>query len=213
MSTESLQRTPEWYKKRLGKVTASKIDCLVKRQKDGKFYASREEYKNQLILEILTGEQLTGFTSAAMQHGIDTEDEAFDSYARTVWATVSKADFVVHPTIDRAGASPDGYVGDDGLIEIKCPNSYNHLDTLRRGTFDKKYHSQMQWQMACTGRKWVDFVSYDPRVPEAYRLFVDRVERDDLWIAQANEMVEAFLKEVDEEITRLHHKFEEKDEG
>jgi hypothetical protein len=67
----------------------------------------------------------------------------------------------------------------------------------------------MQWQMACTGRKWVDFVSYDPRLPEAYRLFVDRVERDELWISQANEMVETFLKEIDEEIANLHKKFEE----
>ena len=209
MTQESLQRTADWYAKRRGKITASKIDAVVERQKNGSFYAKREDYKNQLILEILTGNVVSGFTSVAMQHGIDTEAEARDVYTKTIWDAVTETDFVDHPTISRAGASPDGIVGSDGLLEIKCPSSGTHIQTLRRGTYDPKYFPQMQWQMACTGRKWVDFVSYDPRLPEAYRLFVDRVERDELWISQANEMVETFLKEIDEEIANLHKKFEE----
>ena len=203
---ENAQRTPEWYEKRRGKVTASKIKVIVLRQKNGSFYASREAYKNQIICEILTGSVAQSFTTPAMQHGIDTEDMAFDDYAKTIWSEVTKADFVEHPTIRRSGASPDGYVGSDGLIEIKCPNSTTHIETLRRGTYDDEYLPQMQWQMACTGRQWCDFVSYDPRLPEDYRLFVDRVQRDDLWISQANEMVVQFLKEVDEEIAKLQER-------
>ena len=203
---DNAQRTPEWYEKRRGKVTASKIKVIVLRQKNGSFYASREAYKNQIICEILTGSVAQSFTTPAMQHGIDTEDMAFDDYAKTIWSEVTKADFVEHPTIPRSGASPDGYVGSDGLIEIKCPNSTTHIETLRRGTYDDEYLPQMQWQMACTGRQWCDFVSYDPRLPEDYRLFVDRVQRDDLWISQANEMVVQFLKEVDEEIAKLQER-------
>lgn len=204
----SLQRTPEWFGKRKGKVTASKIDAVVERQKNGSFYAKREDYKNQLILEVLTGNVVEGFISAAMQHGIDTEEEGFQKYRKTTWMPLSKIDFVDHPFNIRAGASPDGLVGDEGLIEIKCPNSATHISTLRRGTYDPKYYPQMQWQLACTNRKWVDFVSYDPRLPEAYRLFVDRVERDELWIAQAVEMVQTFWQEIDAEIAKLHENFE-----
>ena len=210
MTNVNLQRTDEWFEKRRGKVTASRVGDVVLRQKNGSFYAKREDYKNQLICEILTGNIVSSITSAAMQHGIDTEDEAFDVFKKTMWMDVTKADFVVHPTILRSGASPDGYIGDEGLLEIKCPKSQTHIETLRRGTYDPQYVPQMQWQMACTGRKWVDFVSYDPRLPEAYRLFVDRIERDDLWIAQANEMVEQFLREVDEEIAKLTNEYEAK---
>lgn len=210
MTDESLQRTAEWYGKRKGKVTASKIADVVLRQKNGNFYASRETYKNQLICEILTGNTTTGITSAAIQHGIDTEDEAFVVFKRTMWMEVTKADFVDHPTIPRSGASPDGYVGTEGLLEIKCPNSTTHIETLRRGTYDDKYLPQMQWQLACTGRQWCDFVSYDPRLPEPYRLFVDRIERDDLWISQASEMVVQFLKEIDAEIAKLTNEYEAK---
>ena len=167
---DNAQRTPEWYEKRRGKVTASKIKVIVLRQKNGSFYASREAYKNQIICEILTGSVAQSFTTPAMQHGIDTEDMAFDDYAKTIWSEVTKADFVEHPTIPRSGASPDGYVGSDGLIEIKCPNSTTHIETLRRGTYDDEYLPQMQWQMACTGRQWCDFVSYDPRLPEDYQI-------------------------------------------
>ena len=207
---DNAQRTPEWYEKRRGKVTASKIKVIVLRQKNGSFYASREAYKNQIICEILTGSVAQSFTTPAMQHGIDTEDMAFDDYAKTIWSEVTKADFVEHPTIPRSGASPDGYVGSAGLIEIKCPNSTTHIETLRRGTYDDEYLPQMQWQMACTGRQWCDFVSYDPRMPEGLKLWVQRIDRDDLFISQTEVMVKEFLAEVDATVEQLKQKLQEK---
>ena len=180
---------------------------IVLRQKNGSFYASREAYKNQIICEILTGSVAQSFTTPAMQHGIDTEDMAFDDYAKTIWSEVTKADFVEHPTIRRSGASPDGYVGSDGLIEIKCPNSTTHIETLRRGTYDDEYLPQMQWQMACTGRQWCDYVSYDPRLPERMQLFISRIPRNDAAIRSMENEVIAFLAELDHKILDLETQY------
>ena len=119
---------------------------------------------------------------------------------------VEDAGFVDHPGIENAGASPDGYTGDEGLIEIKCPKTATHLDTIESGKMDRKYWMQMQWQMACAGRKWCDFVSYDPRMVEGLRMWVIRVERDDEWIETTEREIEAFLAEVDEKVSSLERK-------
>ena len=103
-----------------------------------------------------------------------------------------------HPTIANSGASPDGLIGEDGLIEIKCPNTSTHIETLLGGSIPAKYMIQMQWQMACTGRAWCDFVSFDPRMPEEMRLFVRRMERNDEWIVELEKEVAKFLEELDE---------------
>lgn len=190
-----LQRTDEWFAARLGKVTASRIADVCARTKTG-WGASRKNYMADLVAERLTGTKAEGFTNAAMQWGTDMEPEARIAYEFYRDASVAEVGFVLHPSIAETGASPDGLVGDDGLLEIKCPNTATHIETLRGGALPEKYFLQMQWQMACTGRQWTDFASYDPRLPESMRLFVNRVKRDDAVIAAIEKDVTEFLTEL-----------------
>lgn len=196
------QRSEDWFAIRLGKVTASCIAKVTARTKSG-WGADRANYKAQLIAERLTGQRQETFTNAAMQWGVDTEEAARVAYAFLEGQTVLEEAFVIHPTISDAGASPDGLVGDDGLVEIKCPNTATHIETLKGASIPAKYVGQMQWQMACTGRKWCDFVSYDPRMPEEMQLFVQRLHRDDEAIAELEAMVRDFLAEVEADVTEL----------
>lgn len=200
------QRTNEWYLERLGKVTASKIADVIARTKTG-FSASRDNYKAQLVTEILTGVPYEGYRSAAMLDGIEREPIARGKYADRIFESVTETGFVVHPTIPRSGASPDGLVGDDGLVEIKCPLTATHIGYLMDDGAPSKYIPQMQWQMACTGRKWCDFVSFDDRLPENMQLYVTRVERDDVYIVTLEEQVRRFLEEVDQTVEALKGKY------
>lgn len=202
-----LQRTDEWFSARLGKLTASRIADVCARTKTG-WGASRKNYMAELVAERLTGARAEGFTNAAMQWGTDMEPEARIAYEFYRDATVSEVGFVPHPSIAETGASPDGLVGDDGLLEIKCPNTATHIDTLRGGSLPEKYFLQIQWQLACTGRDWCDFVSYDPRLPESMRLFVDRVKRDDAAISAIEKDVSEFLTELREIVRDLRSKYE-----
>lgn len=200
------QRSPEWFAERCGKVTASRIADLMAKTKTG-YSTSRANYRAQLVVERLTGTVEPSFCSPAMQHGIDTEAEAREAYRRHMLCTVDEIAFVHHPAIEMAGASPDGLIGDDGLVEIKCPITATHIDTLLNGDVADKYAKQMQFQMACTGRTWCDFVSFDGRLPEAMRLFVQRVPRDDQQIAEIEAEVVSFLAEVEETVARLKAAF------
>ncbi len=202
-----IQGSPEWHALRLGKVTASRIADVCTRTKTG-FGAGRKNYMAELVAERLSGARTEGFTNAAMQWGTDQEPEARIAYEFYRDATVEQVGFVMHPTIGDTGASPDGLIGDDGLVEIKCPNTATHIDTLLGGSAPEKYFLQMQWQMACTGRKWCDFASYDPRLPESMRLFVDRVERDDAAIEAIEKDVIDFLNELRLTVHRLRSKWE-----
>lgn len=204
------QGTPEWKAERAGKATASKIADIVAKTKTG-WGASRANYMAQLVAERLTGQPTEGYSNAAMQHGTATEPEARDAYAFAYDVDVQQVGFIPHPTIEWAGASPDGLVGDEGLVEIKCPNTSTHIETLLGGSIDRKYVLQMQWQMACTGRKWCDFASYDNRMPGSMALYVQRVQRDDVLIAQLETDVREFLKEVAQQVADLQSKFELKE--
>jgi putative phage-type endonuclease len=197
------QRSPEWFAIRRGKVTASRVADVVATVKSGGYGASRFNYMAELIAERLTGETQESYVNAAMQHGIDTEPEAIAAYEWATDAEVRPVDFVDHPTIAMSGASPDGQVGTDGLVEIKCPSTSTHIDTLLTGKVPAKYVDQMQWQMACTGRKWCDFASFDPRMPEPMRLFVKRIDRDDKRIAYLEGEVSTFLTEIAEKVEGL----------
>lgn len=201
-----VQGSDEWLRLRAGKVTASRLADVLARTKTGPA-ASRDNYKAELVIEILTGQPADRFTNAAMQHGTETEPFAREAYASRSFDEVTEIGFVQHPTIERAGASPDGLVSSDGLIEIKCPNSHTHMQTLLSEKVPEKYIPQMQWQMACTGRLWCDFVSFDNRVPEAMQMFVQRVDRDDVYIATAEEAVRRFLVEVEQTVKQLKEKF------
>lgn len=202
-----LQGSPEWFAIRVGKVTASRVADVVAKTKTG-WSASRANYMAQLIAERLTGDPAETFTNGAMQWGTDTEPQARRAYAFYTDATVTEVGFVRHPTIGNSGASPDGLVGDDGLVEIKCPNTATHLDTLLGQTVPAKYVTQIQWQIACTGRAWCDFVSFDPRLPEAMSLFVQRVPRDDAMIAELEAQVVEFLSELDAKMSALRAKYD-----
>ena len=196
------QRTDAWFQARLGKVTASKVADIIAKTQSG-YSASRANYMAQLVCERLTGQKGEGFTNAALQHGIDTEPLARASYEALRDILVDEVGFVPHPSIIMAGASPDGLVGDDGLLEIKCPNTATHIETLMSKTVPGKYNTQMQFQMACTGRQWCDFVSFDNRLPEQFQLFVKRVPRDDKFIKQMEDEVVKFLNELDIKIAQL----------
>lgn len=196
------QRSDEWYAARLGKVTASRVADVVARTKSG-YSTSRANYMAELVCERLTGKPGDFFQNAAMVWGTEQEPFARGAYEERTAALVTEVGFVPHPTIDMAGASPDGLVGDDGLVEIKCPFTATHIDTIMSGVAPSKYVTQMQWQMACTGRKWCDFVSFDPRMPDNMQLFITRVHRKDMEIYALEQEVRSFLIELDEKITKL----------
>lgn len=206
MTDTLVQGTDAWKAERAGKATASRIADIIAKTKTG-WGASRANYAAQLVAERLTGEVQDSYTNAAMQWGTEKEPEARSAYEFRTDATVEQVGFIQHPKIAMSGASPDGTVGDDGLLEIKCPNTATHIETLLGGAVPAKYVTQMQWQMACTGRKWCDFVSYDPRMPEAMRFFCVRLRRDDVTIADLEKMVSDFLKEVSDTVTLLTAKY------
>lgn len=197
-----LQGSDEWHAARLGKVTASRVCDVVARTKTG-WGASRANYAAQLVAERLTGVQAATYTTEAMRWGSEKEFEAKEVYSFAVGMPVLPVGFVDHPGISMAGASPDGFVGKDGLVEVKAPLTATHIETLLGAAIPFKYVLQMQWQMSCTGRRWCDFVSYDPRMPEDMRLHVQRVDRDDEMIRQLDSDVGAFLRELDETVAKL----------
>ncbi len=202
-----IQGSPEWFEARLGKVTASRVCDVIAKTAKG-WGASRKNYAAQLICERLTGEAPETFQSPAMRWGTETEPQARAAYAFHYDADVSEVGFITHPLIAMSGASPDGLVGDIGLVEIKCPNTATHLDTLEARRFPADYHPQIQFQLAVTGRAWCDAVSFDPRLPEPMRLFVERIHRDEPYIAQLEGMVAEFLAEIDERVARLRETYE-----
>lgn len=198
-----VQGTPEWFAQRCGKVTASRVADVIATTKSG-VSASRKNYLAQLVAERLTGTVEAGYSNAAMQWGTEKEPEARALYAiMHAVEEVTEASFVEHPDIGMTGASPDGYVGENGLVEIKCPNTATHIETLLSQVVPAKYITQMQWQLACTGRDWCDFVSYDPRMPESLRIFVRRVPRDPEMIYRLEGEVRVFLAEVEETVEKL----------
>jgi putative phage-type endonuclease len=196
------QRTEEWFTARLGKVTASRVADIVAKTKSG-YSTSRANYMAELVCERLTGKQGDSFSNAAMVWGTNTEPMARAAYEAFEGVLVEETGFVSHPTIAMAGASPDGLVGEDGLVEIKCPNTATHIETLLSKSVPLKYLYQMQWQMACTGALWCDFVSYDPRMPEDMQLFIERQERSDDTIIDLEREVEKFLSELEDKIVAL----------
>lgn len=201
------QGSAEWKAVRLGRVTASRVADVIAKTKSG-YSASRANYQAELICERLTGNAADGFTNAAMQWGTEKEPDARAAYEFIAGVSVEQVGFIHHPTIDMSGASPDGLVGANGSLEIKCPSSATHIETLLSGTVAGKYLTQMQWQMACDpAREWCDFVSFDPRLPAEMQIFIKRIERDAAVIADLEKEVRAFLAELGAKIEVLTAKF------
>jgi putative phage-type endonuclease len=205
-SVEIEQGSPEWFSARLGRVTASRVADVLAKTKSG-YSASRATYMAELIVERLTGKRVDSFVSSSMMWGTNTEPLARAAYEAHTGVLVEEVGFVPHPTISMSGASPDGLIGTDGLVEIKCPNTATHIDTLMSGSVPLKYLYQMQWQMICTRREWCDFVSFDPRMPEEMQLFVQRqVLSNDSALDLSREIV-SFLAELDEKVSKLKEKY------
>lgn len=202
------QGTAEWAQARAGRVTASRIDAVLSRARDRKSEgATRRKYKAQLVAEILTGRpQESAFQSRAMENGIENEPFGKAAYEVKRMVDVETVGLVLHPTIERAGASPDGLVGADGMVQFKCPEPHTHLGYVLDGTVPSDYEPQMLWEMACTGRAWSDFVSYCPIFPSPHDLVIVRLQRDDKRIAEITAEVTVFLREVDEIIAQLNRK-------
>lgn len=202
------QGTPEWLSERAGKVTASRMADLMAKTKTG-YSASRANYMADLIAERLTGVPKQGFTNEAMRWGTETEPQARAMYELETGLTVLETGFIPHPTLEGCGASPDGLVGENGLVEIKCPNTATHIETLRGAAIDRKYVLQMHWQMICTGRDWCDFVSFDPRLSPAKQMMIQRVERNAELCEDITAEVTAFLAELNQTIEQLNQLYPE----
>jgi putative phage-type endonuclease len=196
-----IQGTDEWFKARLGKVTASKVSDIMTKTKSG-YGASRKNYMGQLLCERLTGKREESYTNAAMMRGTELEPKARAFYEVSN-SDVIECGLIDHPAIKMFAASPDGLVGDEGLIEIKCPNTMTHVDFLLSKKPDSKYITQMQVQMACTGRKWCDFVSFDDRLPVEMQFSTVRIMRDDAYISEVEAEVKLFLEELDNLVIKL----------
>ena len=197
------QRTEEWFAARCGKVTASRVADIIAKTKTG-YSTSRENYLAQLVCERMTGKPAESYSNSAMQWGTDQEPFARAAYEAAKNVLVDELGFATHPTISMAGASPDGLVGEVGLVEIKCPNTATHIDTLLTQTVPTKYITQMQWQLSCTRRQWCDFVSFDPRMDEGLQLFIKRVEYDPIYVASLEKEVINFLMDVEDKIQKLN---------
>jgi len=195
------RENPAWWAARLGKVTASRVADVVAKTKSG-YSASRQNYLADLIVERLTGQKASNFSNAAMDWGVEQEPHARAAYSARTGELVEEVGFIDHPTIAMSGASPDGFVG-EGCVEYKCPNTATHLEYLLAGKPPEKYVTQMQWQMACTGKTFCEFVSYDPRLPEHLQMLIVRITRDDKRIAELEAEVRKFLAELDDKLQQL----------
>lgn len=201
------QRTDEWFACRLGKATASRMHDITATTRSG-WGASRRNYAAELVAERLTGIPANSYMNAAMQWGIDNEADAIAAYEASRKTEVMPVGFVDHPEIPMSGASPDGLVGDDGLVEIKCPNVATHIEYMLGGAIPDKYFKQMAWQLACTGRSWCDFASYDPRMPAHMQLYVVRYQPTREEIMDLEDQVTVFLGEVDKTVSELMARFD-----
>ncbi len=205
------QRTDEWFAARIGKVTASRVADVIAKTKSG-YGAGRANYLADLVVERLTGQKAQGFSNAAMEWGTQTEPQARAAYSAKTGILVEEVGFIDHPTVAMSGASPDGFA-EEGLIEVKCPNTSTMLEFILDGKPPQKYVTQMQWQMACTTASWCDYVSYDPRMPKHMQYLCERLMRDDKMIYDLEKEVVIFLREIDAQISKLNAIYKENDGG
>lgn len=201
-----MQGTEEWHADRLGKVTASKISDVMMKPTT----AGYQNYRAQLVCERLTQTQTETFKSAAMLHGTETEPRARAMYELETGLDVKEVGFIPHPKLQMTGASPDGLVGDSGLVEIKCPQPATHIKTLTGAKIDRTYILQMHWQMVCTGREWCDFVSFSASFPPEMQIFIQRVELNLEMAEEITKAVTCFLSSIDDLTDELSEKYQRK---
>jgi putative phage-type endonuclease len=205
--TTLTQGSDEWKAARVGSLGGSRIADMLAKTKTG-WGAMRANLAAELVAEKLTGVPYEGFTSSAMERGKEVEADARRAYAFRTGFEVKETGLWKHPTIKGTHASPDGLVGDHGVVEFKCPNTSTHIETLRGAIIPKVYREQQLWEMACTGREFCDFVSFDPRLPESMSLAIKRVHLDAARLAEVEAEVRKFLAEVDEAVAELRRLYE-----
>ncbi len=192
------QGSTEWLYERVGNATGSKFANIMATRKDKKEAAPRYNYKMELVVERITGKPTETFVSQFMLWGTEQEPAARMAYEQRTGAMVAQTGYRSHPTIARCGGSVDGLVDDDGIIEIKCPTTFNHLETMLADNMPEEHAAQVQGYLWIHDRQWCDFISYDPRLPRGLDLFVKRIYRDDDYIAELSANVVIFLREVEE---------------
>lgn len=203
LASAAPQHSAEWFAARAGKVTASRFRHVVAKLKRGGYAEARDTYLWELVIERITGSAADHFASAAMQWGTDNEAGARMAYEGATGAMVEEVGFLLHPQFESVGGSPDGLIGDDGGFEAKCPfNSAVHLRNFIEG-MPAEHRHQVQGLMWITGRAWWDYVSYDPRLPAPFARYVQRIARDEDYIAELQAEVSIFLGELDAMVNRV----------
>lgn len=193
-----VQGSDEWAELRCGRITASRCKDAFEILKSGKAYtAERAKYRTELLVERLTGVPYPHYVTQEMQWGLEQEPFARAAYEIQENVLVEPCGFVLHPELEFFGCSPDGLVGDDGMIQIKCPTTLTHMNWYLAGVIPLEHTFQMTAELAVTGREWCDFVSFDPRLPEPLQLFVRRFDRH-----------EASIRALEEEVVRFHEEIE-----
>lgn len=190
-----LQRSEDWHSERCGKVTASRVKDLNAKPSKGK---ALNALGLTILAERLTGVQKETPTNFAMQWGIDNEPHAIAAYENETGFFVNGTGLIDHPFIEMFGASPDGLVGENGQIEVKCPDTTTHLNTLLTKEVPDEYIPQITSQLACTRREWCDFVSYDPRLEPELQIIIIRIFAKDLNIEGLERDVRAFNRTIEE---------------
>lgn len=201
------QQSPEWLDARLGKCTGSRVKDATSFLKNGKSSAARDRYMIDVVCERLTRRSIEHYVTPAMEWGIETERWARAAYEVVTDNEVDLVGIALHPTIENFAASPDGFVGNDGITEFKCPITANHVAWMLSDEIPEDYLPQLLAELSCSGRSWVDFVSFDPRLPRPYQMFIKRLHRDDAQVSEMNGKVIDFLKEADDLVVTLQSRF------
>lgn len=201
------QGSDEWRQARCGSVGASDAPKVMRRVKSGGYSADRDSLMAAKVLERLTGVPVEIPKTFAMLQGTEREPEARMLYALVKGVEVEEAGLVPHPLIKGSHCSPDGFLGGTGLIEIKSPLPPAHLDTLITEAISEAHLVQMQFQLACTGRHWCDYVSFNPDFPSRMQLWIKRVERDARFIGELENEIRQFIKEIDRKVEQLSRRY------
>lgn len=198
------QGSPEWLAARAGHVSASRFaDVLAKPRNGTGEAATRAKYRWELVAERLTGGPVESYSNRAMERGTELEPHARLAYEAKTGNFVEEVGFIVCPAHAMVGCSPDGLIGTDGGVEIKCPaNPVVHVQTIHGG-MPSEHRAQVQGAMWVTERAWWDFCSYDPRMPARLQLYVERIQRDDAYIANLAREVTQFQSEVERQLESL----------
>jgi putative phage-type endonuclease len=197
------QGSGEWLAARCGLITASRLNDVMGYTKKGDETQKRADYRIELVSERLSGLATEKYVTFVMKEGTRLEPEARTEYELATDVMCDEVGFVLHPAMDFSGASPDGLVGQEGGLEIKCPTRTTHIEWLLAGVVPPEHEPQMVWNMVCCEREWWDFISYCPDFPAPFNRFIARLYRDEARIDVLDREVRKFNAEIEATIERL----------